>query len=287
MRRILPTLVLAIAANAYAGLGPVSAAPSQGLDDPWQICIRETARVERAEGIPKDLLRAISLIESGRWDSRKQVNVAWPWTVTAEGKGRYFATKRDAITAVLELWSENVTNIDVGCLQVNLHYHGGAFANLEEAFEPSRNVAYGAKYLKSMYHASRSWSQAAGYYHSTRPERGLPYKAKVLKLWTRQPRNRLPAAIDRARTAAFNARWKAGRAAGLVAGAGTKRLDQMAAWRQGRPLAVTHLAAMQRARMAALRKRELMKSGEGEAEFAARRLAKLKAYRLPSRAGAY
>jgi hypothetical protein len=243
--------------------------------------------VERAEGIPKDLLRAIALVESGRWDSKKQAIVAWPWTVTAEGEGRYFATKRDAMTAVFELWSANVTNIDVGCLQVNLHYHGGAFANLEEAFEPSRNVAYGAKYLKNMYHASRSWSQAAAYYHSTRPERGLPYKAKVLKLWTRQPRNRLPAAIDRARTAAFNARWKASRAAGLVSGAGTKRLDQLAAWRQGRPLAVTHLAAMQRARMAALRKRELMNFGEGEAELAARRLAKLKAYRLPSRAGAY
>ena len=124
--------------------------PAQALESTWKTCARETTKVERREGIPKHLLAAISRVESGRWNKQQRANIAWPWTVTAEGEGRFFDTKREAIEDVHTLMEMGTTDIDVGCMQINLYYHGDEFDNLEQALEPKANVAYAAKYLKNM-----------------------------------------------------------------------------------------------------------------------------------------
>ena len=141
---------------------------------------------ERRTAIPKGFLKAISLAESGRWDELNRENVVWPWTVTAKGQGRFFDTKAEAVAEVEFLMTEGVRNIDVGCMQVNLYYHDGAFESLEEALDPRANKAYAAAYLKNMYSATGDWTDAAGYYHSTTPERNEPYKRKVLAFWRGQ-----------------------------------------------------------------------------------------------------
>ncbi len=130
--------------------------------------------------IPGYLLSAISLAESGRWDELRRANVAWPWTVTSGGRGRFFNTKAEALAEVEFLMTEGVRNIDVGCMQVNMYYHGGAFESLAEALDPEANVTYGASYLKNLYSATGNWTQAAGDYHSTTPELNGPCKARVL-----------------------------------------------------------------------------------------------------------
>jgi soluble lytic murein transglycosylase-like protein len=56
-----------------------------------------------------------------------------------------------------------VRNIDVGCMQVNLGYHGKAFADLEAAFDPATNVAYAARFLSELFSKRRSWALAVGY----------------------------------------------------------------------------------------------------------------------------
>ncbi len=172
----------------FYGASPAFAVPIQTIDNPWKICARETAEVERQKGIPAYLLAAISLAEAGRWNENSQENVAWPWTVTARGKGRYFASKRGAITNVYELWSEGVENIDVGCMQVNLHYHDRAFANLDEALDPAMNADYAAQFLKELKGQTRSWTRAAAQYHSAIPAENRPYKRKVMKYWNQQRR---------------------------------------------------------------------------------------------------
>jgi hypothetical protein len=165
------------------GLFSSLASPSQALESTWKTCVRETAKVERSEGIPKHLLAAISRVESGRWNKQQQANIAWPWTVMADGEGRYFETKREAIEDVHTLMEMGITNIDVGCMQINLFFHGDEFDNLEQALEPKANVAYAAKYLKNMYKQARNWTKAAGYYHSKTPEKFQRYKVKVIKFW--------------------------------------------------------------------------------------------------------
>lgn len=82
-------------------------------------------------------------------------------------------------------------------MQVNLHYHGDAFTDLTEAFDPETNVAYAADFLKTLYQQTGSWSEATGRYHSGTPELGGPYRARVLAMWNNQRGLRELAAIQR------------------------------------------------------------------------------------------
>lgn len=148
------------------------------------ICAAETAAAERHYGIPQALLHSISIVESGRYDSDRRAVIAWPWTVMAEGQGRYFPTKAEAIAEVRKLKSRGVQNIDVGCMQVNLRYHPQAFANLDEAFDPAANVGYAGRFLKGLFDATGHWPTAASYYHSQTPSLAAVYRDKLMKVWT-------------------------------------------------------------------------------------------------------
>ena len=130
------------------GLWTGAAAAKQTPDFKANSCRTVTEKAEREQGIPRHLLTAISLAETGRWSTEMQEILAWPWTVMAKGKGLYFKSKIEAIAAVHRLQKAGITNIDVGCMQISLRYHPRAFASLNEAFDPTANVAYAAKFLK-------------------------------------------------------------------------------------------------------------------------------------------
>ena len=208
------------------------ATTEQAIGNAWVLCDSNIAHVEQKNGIPKHLLKAISLAETGRWDRVRQANVAWPWTVMARGKGNYFPDKAAALDFVQQLKAQGVSNIDVGCMQVNLYYHGGAFASLEQALDPAANVAYAASYLTGLYKTARSWTRAAGYYHSTSPDRSRAYKLKVMKYWNEERRNASlldRGSIDHARTAQLNKALKKRK----MAAATTASENQLSAWRNG------------------------------------------------------
>ncbi len=167
--------------------GPVFGNPNstQPIDKKWEICAQAVSAVERQTNIPKHLLGAISQAESGRWHPKKRANIAWPWTVTANGKGQFFDSKEEAQAEAEILLTQGVRNIDVGCMQVNLKYHADAFETLSQAFDPAANARYAAKYLRAMHSKTKDWRQAAAHYHSTTPALAARYKAKVLRLWNK------------------------------------------------------------------------------------------------------
>ena len=146
-------------------------------------CAPAIAAMEQAHAIPSQLLRAVALAESGRWDHAHRRSLAWPWTVTAGGQAAYFADRQAAVTEVKRLRAAKVKNIDVGCMQVNLAYHPDAFDDLDAAFEPASNVAYAASFLTRLYGETRSWSRAVAFYHSTTPKLGQAYRNRVFRLW--------------------------------------------------------------------------------------------------------
>jgi hypothetical protein len=150
------------------------------------VCAERIQDEERRFGIPPRLLSAISLVESGRYSKEHKASFAWPWTVNAEGKGRFLASKAEAIATVRELQQRGVRSIDVGCMQINLYHHADAFDSLEEAFDPGANVAYAAAFLAMLFEETGSWNGAAGRYHSANPEHGEPYLARVVGVWNRE-----------------------------------------------------------------------------------------------------
>jgi len=277
------------AAATLLGLAPGLAVAAQLTELSRDLCAEATATEERSANIPQHLLKAISLAEAGRWDDRNRANIAWPWTVTAQGEGRYFPTKAAAVRYVRKLKAEGVRNIDVGCMQVNLFYHGDAFPGLEQALDPEANVAYASQFLKNHFAATGSWMRAAGNYHSATPKLGAAYRKKVVRLWRQErkveraeerrqetgrerlsgprldpvsrpsPPPRQFAAVDRNRTARLNAGLRKRRARERTQGAdgAAVRRGQLSAWRSGRSgTALT--AAVQRARVLAERRRKVL-----------------------------
>ena len=175
--------------------GATTLAPARpAVANPVDICGALARETERAEGIPPGLIYAVALAESGRWLAARGHSQAWPWTVTAGSESFYLASKQDALRKVRELRAAGRSNIDVGCMQVNLGYHGDAFASLDEALEPASNIAYGARFLKRLRLQTRSWVRATARYHSSDPDRGQAYRDKVYRLWHELRHGRIAAA---------------------------------------------------------------------------------------------
>ena len=194
--RLVTTLVVILASIICSGLWlhprmATATAPASGTEDPWQLCRQEITQIENEEHIPHQLLHAIAQVEAGRYSKEAAATIAWPWTVMAEGRGRFLPTKQAAIAEVKRLRKAGVENIDVGCMQVNLRAHLNAFANLEEAFDPATNVAYAARFLKSLREQGRSWVKAVANYHSATPKLHIVYRAKVFAAWRTERRRAL------------------------------------------------------------------------------------------------
>ena len=304
-------LALGFLPGLFAAPDAVQAVSAHPIENTAEICATETSQVEHAMGIPVGLLGAIALAETGRWNSDRQESFAWPWTVMAEGQGRYFETKAEAVAEVYALLDRGLTNIDVGCMQINLFYHGGAFPNIETAMDPAANTAYAGQYLSNLNKAAKSWTTAAGYYHSMTPKRGSAYEERVIALWdrtegvpaqtergtsgrrnafTRRDRARALArrpvvSVDMARTAKLNARFRMARAAEEKTEFAAQRRQDMAFWREARAadLPKNHIALMRRVKAEAARRRErtgLDLNQDRTTRFASKRHDQLRRWRL-------
>lgn len=163
---------------------PVEASEYPKYADDTEVCTVAAQQFEKKYQIKKHLLSTITNVESGRWNQKSQRNKAWPWTVNAQGKGRFFETKQQAIAEVKRLQAQGVKSIDVGCMQINLAYHPDAFVDLEEAFNPYKNMEYGAKFLKKLYkQKGNDWNKAATAYHSSLPRKAQKYAQKLSKVY--------------------------------------------------------------------------------------------------------
>lgn len=182
------------------------------------ICSQAIDRVETDRKMPRELMTAISHVESGRWDAREEALYAWPWTVTNGPDGQYFPSKAAAIAHVRKLQAKGIRNIDVGCMQINLRYHPDAFENLESALDPETNAAYSAELLGKLFQAHKSWGEAIKHYHSPNAKFNRPYHDKVVRQWNAA--RRVAAEEHRATVIAAHRaqreKWRAERAAQIA-----------------------------------------------------------------------
>lgn len=182
IRQVLKHTLMAAACGVALVSHP--AAAYDALIEGAKQCTQYFPIKEREQGIPVHLLAAISSIETGRYHKGLGMALPWPWTINVEGKGYFFQTKAEAIAETRRHLNNGKQSIDVGCMQVNLKHHPDAFASLEEAFDPEKNVGYAAKFLRANYgQLGNSWVKAAAAYHSRTPSRGNPYLQKVAGAW--------------------------------------------------------------------------------------------------------
>jgi hypothetical protein len=140
------------------------ALPLAAATSPDRTCDAVALRAAAETGVPRDVLRAISLTETGR--SRGGTLVTWPWTVNVEGKGHWFETRDEAVDYAERSYALGARSFDIGCFQLNYRWHGAHFATIAEMFDPLANARYAARFLVTLYAESGDWSVAAGTYHS-------------------------------------------------------------------------------------------------------------------------
>lgn len=150
---------------------------------PMSTCEQAGHSAEQQYALPAGLLNAIGRVESGRWDPALGRVVPSPFAIDAAGEPDLADSKEDALQRMHDLQSSGVRNIDVGCFQINLLSHPDAFASLDQAFDPTANAQYAARFLTDLHARLGNWDDAVAAYHSATPAYGVPYRQLVFANW--------------------------------------------------------------------------------------------------------
>jgi soluble lytic murein transglycosylase-like protein len=165
---------------------------SWGAAAAGNLCEREMARAAEKHGVPLGMLYAVGLTETGRGDSLR------PYALNVEGRTSYDQDMEAAMRRFQAARAAGVKLIDVGCMQINHHFHARHFASLEEMFDPAANVDYAARFLKELKTREGSWTMAVARYHAG-PDNDPAQKRYVCRVitnmiatgfgaWTRESR---------------------------------------------------------------------------------------------------
>lgn len=154
------------------------------------VCVRHILKAQEKYGIPNDLLLAIGLQETGTKKGSNGKLTVWPWSANANGTGKWFPTKTEALQWASDQWNSGTRSIDLGCMQINQRWHPEAFSSFSEAFSPQLNVDYAARLLVRLKTSTGSWETAAGSYHSFTPELRKKYYSSLAKKISYIARNR-------------------------------------------------------------------------------------------------
>jgi hypothetical protein len=178
LRYLIGIVFLAFIAGIGTGTNSYSVVPSEYLQ-----CTRAVNFYERKYNLPKNLLHSVATVESGRWNHEHRRLLPWPWTLNVEGRPYYFDNKKEAVKFLKGILAQGIEQVDVGCMQVNWHYHGKKhFKKAENAFNPVLNVEYAAQLLAQNHEKVGNWKRAVAIYHSKTADKGNNYAAKVQKI---------------------------------------------------------------------------------------------------------
>ena len=154
MKRLSRSIRIALAAASISS-GSVLAA--NAATNP---CEPEILRAADRYDIPVGILYAVGLTETGNKGSLR------PNALNIEGKAVFPASRSAAIAAFEEARRGGARLIDLGCMQINHHYHSGHFRSLGDMLDPKQNVDYAARFLLTLKHRHDTWSMAVARYHA-------------------------------------------------------------------------------------------------------------------------
>lgn len=154
LQRNYAILVAALAAAS------ISSATVPAFAATGNACETEILHASERYGVPVGILYAVGLTETGRKGSLQ------PYALNIEGKAVFAASRSEAIAAFQTARRQGAKLIDLGCMQINHHYHSEHFSGLGEMLDPHRNVDYAARFLVKLKDRHESWSMAVARYHA-------------------------------------------------------------------------------------------------------------------------
>jgi soluble lytic murein transglycosylase-like protein len=127
---------------------------------PLPVCEQQMTRAAEVYDIPLQILYSVGLTETG---SRGTLN---PYDMNVDGRAVHSSNLDEALARFALERSRGAKLIDIGCMQINHHWHASHFSSLEEMFDPEHNVQYAASYLKSLRREAGSWTLAVARYNA-------------------------------------------------------------------------------------------------------------------------
>lgn len=124
------------------------------------VCEREMAQAAERHDVPLGVLYAVGMTETGRKGDLH------PNALNIEGKSHFAESRQDALERFRKARKRGAKLIDLGCMQINHHYHGERFASPADMLEPAQNVDYAARFLKELKARQGSWTMAVARYHA-------------------------------------------------------------------------------------------------------------------------
>jgi len=146
-------LASALAAICLSSLANAAAAATNP-------CEPEILRAADRYGVPAGILYAVGLTETGNKGSLQ------PNALNIEGKAVFPRSRAEALATFANAQREGKTLIDLGCMQINHHYHASHFRSVEDMLDPRQNVDYAARFLASLHARHETWSMAVARYHA-------------------------------------------------------------------------------------------------------------------------
>ena len=190
LRRQAQRLIASVMCVWFSAAVSVAATPS----DPTGVCDQAAAAVAAETGVPLPVLRAITRTETGR--TRSGFFGPWPWTVNHAGRGLWFDRRDEALAYLASARREGARNFDVGCFQINFHWHGHVFASLADMLDPVQNAQYAAEFLTALHAEFGDWEKAAGAFHSRTPEFATRYLQRYRRIYADLPDSVTPRRVE-------------------------------------------------------------------------------------------
>lgn len=142
-----------------------------------EICDHAALRSAARNGVPPQVMLAITRVETGR--NHQGALAPWPWAVNVNGESFWFDSQEDAADFAQTQIDGGQTNIDLGCFQLNWRWHGENFPSVADMLDPGDNAEYAAGFLTEQHGKRGNWVDAVAAYHSTTPEYAETYIEKV------------------------------------------------------------------------------------------------------------
>lgn len=117
-------------------------------------------RAAQRNHVPVAVLYAVGLTETGR--------KGWldPYALNIEGRPYFAANLPDALREFTAARQQGHRLIDIGCMQIDHHFHAQHFRTLADMFDPQQNVTYAVQLLQQLKLQEGSWTLAVARYHA-------------------------------------------------------------------------------------------------------------------------
>ena len=124
------------------------------------VCESEITAAAAKYQIPAGILYSVGLTETGRKGSLQ------PYAMNIEGKAHFANSVQEVLQRFAEARGQGAKLIDLGCMQINYHFHGENFASPSEMLDPRKNVEYAARFLANLHARHETWTMAVARYHA-------------------------------------------------------------------------------------------------------------------------